>query len=334
MNANKKIAGCLLFVAMLYCASCRKGIGEANATDRLSLDSLATIHTAVIPAAIYTGAVFTSETTGYAISNNGVIIKTTDSGQSWTQLSSPASFFLKAIQFTNVQTCYVIGGDASGSYLIKTIDSGNNWTTINLHTTEGGSPTGLYFTDNNKGFITGSNFFLQTSNGGATWGPMLPGNSDAFYDVQFSGANTGIATTANGAYYKTNDGGNSWQRHETGAANQLREIFFAGGESYIKSGNKLINTHPARPAITIPAAVHQLYYINSRACIGIGQHYETGFWPYGDIYLTNDNWATSSSKKYMPDEALNFSALAKMSEGKFIMLGTGHLKVSVVTLRY
>ena len=326
--------GLVLLVTALKIGSCRKERSDVNARIQISLDNLIVHTDAVIPGAIYTDAFFTSENTGYAISNEGMIIKTTDGGKHWDPLPSPASFMLREIQFTDTQTGYIIGGDSTGSWLLKTSNAGDDWTKINLNSPSGGSPTGIFFLNSSTGFITGPGFFLKTINGGADWTAVPGSGAAAFNDVKFNTPHTGIATTSQGAYYLTTDGGNSWMRQESGTSEALEKVYFAGTATYVRSGNKLLNIYTDNAGNTVPAAVHTLYYLDANTCVGIGQHYESGFWPYGDIFITNGNWATSSSKKFTPDEAMSFSVIARMSERKIIMLGTGHLKTTVVTLEY
>jgi hypothetical protein len=75
--------------------------------------------------------------------------------------------------------------------------------------------------------------------------------------------------------------------------------------------------------------------LNDIKCIGIGQHYETGYLPYGDVFLTNDAWATFSQKKYSPQsEAMNVTAIANVEDGRVIIIGCGAINTSVIELRY
>jgi len=82
----------------------------------LSIDSLKMLQTD-IPGGLYTDLTFINETTGFAVSNFGVIIKTADCGRNWEQLLSPVNFFLNKIQFTDSQIGYIIGGDDTGGYI-------------------------------------------------------------------------------------------------------------------------------------------------------------------------------------------------------------------------
>ncbi|WP_310377952.1 YCF48-related protein [Flavobacterium sp.] len=289
-----------------------------------------------IPQDFYNDLTFTNENTGYAISRLGKIVKTTDGGSTWTSLNSTVNFYLKKIQFVNTDIGYVIGGDNTGSYLLKTINSGQSWSVINLNSIEKGFPTGLYFKNVNEGYITGNNLFIKTIDGGENWSNVLQRQSnDNFIDVKFKDNNYGIATTnTNNNYYKTTNGGASWQSIELINQNNLTQIYFSSGKTFIKSGNQLVDIDGGR-SITLPNPVSKVQFLNATKCIGIGQHYETGFFPYGDILLTNNNWTTFIQKSYQfSSEAGDFTAIAKMNNHKTMILGTGQLYSKVITLTY
>lgn len=52
------------------------------------------------------------------------------------------------------------------------------------------------------------------------------------------------------------------------------------------------------------------------------------FPPCADIYLTNDSWETFSQKQYTPQsEAMNVTAIAKIRDGKIVMIGCGLIPI-------
>ncbi|WP_161971705.1 WD40/YVTN/BNR-like repeat-containing protein [Flavobacterium silvisoli] len=299
----------------------------------LSLSNLITIN-ANIPQDYYDGLTFTDENTGYAVSRLGKIVKTTDGGVNWNLLNSNVTFPLKEIQFVTQNTGFVIGGDNTGSYLLKTTNAGQSWTTINLNNTANGAPNGMFFKNENEGFITGNKLFIKTTDGGLTWTSVLANADENFNDVKFRDSNYGIATVNSSAYYKTIDGGQNWQSIDLINQNNLSSIYFVSGKTVVKNEGKLINLLD-NSSITLPNPVNKLLYLNALKCIGIGQHYENSFFPYGDILLTNNNWGTFLQKSYQPSsEAMNFTAVAKMDSHKIMILGNGQLHTMVVKLNY
>ena len=91
-------------------------------------------------------------------SNEGPLRKTTDGGETWSNLTLPSGLY--SIEVPAAQVIYTI----SSSVVYKSADAGTSWDTI-LNYSE---PTCLKFIDENYGFVGGS-VLLKTMNGGATW---------------------------------------------------------------------------------------------------------------------------------------------------------------------
>lgn len=301
----------------------------------LSPDSLKMLQTD-IPSDIYNDMTYVNETTGYAVSRMGKIVKTTDGGFHWSILSTGVDFYLKRIRFVNNQTGFVIGGDSTGGYLLKTENAGLSWQVIDLHLPEPGWPTGLFFLDENKGFVTGKSFFKKTVNAGVTWTDVLDSTNQNFTDISFKTASIGFATTGAGKYYTTLDAGDTWQAHQSDVNEPLGEISHAASQSFAISGTNLVNLQSGKVEsdFRLPNGTRRLLFLNDVNSVGIGQHYETGFWPYGDILISNKGRALVR-KSYSPaSEALDFTAIAKKSDGHILMLGTALLVTPVVELNY
>ncbi len=316
-------------------ASCEKDGGIPEEIPDLSIDSLKIIQTN-IPDGLYTDLTFINETTGFAISNFGAIIKTTDGGSNWEQLSSPVNFFLSRIQFTDSQTGYIIGGDTTGGYLLKTVDAGQTWQLNNLDTPGKDRPTGMFFLNNTTGFISGKKLFRKTTDGGRTWSEVMGAVSENINDVSFKNAGEGYATSDNGKYFKTVDGGKTWQSMLSNTSDHLERVYFAESRSYTKCrANVFVDLSTGNIAFTVPESAHNFLFLSESRCIGIGQHYEVGFLPYGDIFLTNDAWATFNQKKYNPQsEAMNVTAIGKIINGKVLIIGFGAVNTTVIELQY
>ena len=62
--------------------------------------------------------------------------------------------------------------------------------------------------------------------------------------------------------------------------------------------NILVDLETGIAALTFPAAAMRFLFLTDHKVIGIGRHYEIGFWPYGDILLTNNRWGVFDSKKF------------------------------------
>lgn len=335
-NSIHKIITAIFSISIIS-TSCHTGDNDImpEVKIELSIDSLNSI-TSNIPFAEYSDITFTDDSTGYAIANPGKIIKTSNGGNNWVDLSIPNSeLFLKKIQFTDANNGFIIGQDNIGCYLLKTANAGQSWSVIKLNIASERSMNGMYFINKQNGFITGDKFFIKTIDSGLNWTNVL--NEDikfTFNDINFQNTQTGIATTNTGRLYKTINSGDSWNFTEVIDNLVLQEVYFVDSKTYIKSGNKLIEIN-SNASKTIPNGINKLLFLNSKNCIGIGQHYnDTGFLPYGDIFLTNDFWITSFQKTYDPQLALNFRAISKMNDHNILMIGNGHLNNTVVRIAF
>jgi photosystem II stability/assembly factor-like uncharacterized protein len=92
----------------------------------------------------------------------GVIFKTTNGGNNWTQLSVGVIGQITSMYFTDSNTGFVVG---YGGIILKTSDGGTTWTsqssgvTCNLNS--------VFFVDANTGYTVGDNgVILKTTNGG------------------------------------------------------------------------------------------------------------------------------------------------------------------------
>jgi photosystem II stability/assembly factor-like uncharacterized protein len=75
------------------------------------------------------GVWFTSASEGWAVGNLGTIVRTTNSGDTWTRLTNVgASEALQAVTFATPDTGWVVG---SSGAILRTFDAGASWTKVN-----------------------------------------------------------------------------------------------------------------------------------------------------------------------------------------------------------
>ncbi|MDO5979403.1 YCF48-related protein [Flavivirga spongiicola] len=196
-------------------------------------------------------------TTGYIVGSNGYVLKSTDSGVSWNQISTGFSGSFNTVNIIddnniilstsnsivktndggttweslNIQnsgvnktsfTSSLIGhAVCNGGTILKTIDGGQNWYTTQSANTFPSDFFTVYFINENIGFATRehSNIY-KTTDAGETW-TEISGTTDAIYDFHFLDENNGFITGDHGATFKTTDGGTTWTR-----------IFFQLGRIY------------------------------------------------------------------------------------------------------
>ena len=196
------------------------------------------------------GVDFLNETVGIAVgsslqSGGGVILRTTDAGESWNAHNISDDKNLNAVCWQNSQSVWVVG---EGGMLLKSVDAGNTWEKIENLNTES-NLNDIYFADENNAWIVGSggNIFV-TIDGGDNWNNynknvnlnavsyngektfIVGDNGKIFKEfspnewteisndagdnilkgISFSSVNIGFAVGASSTILKTENAGTSW----------------------------------------------------------------------------------------------------------------------------
>ncbi|MBN2413975.1 hypothetical protein JXQ31_20035 [candidate division KSB1 bacterium] len=112
--------------------------------------------------------VFPSSDLGIAVGPNGLIVRSTNQGLSWSNIASGINHDLTGVYFTNQNVGYIVG---INGIILKTINGGLTWSPKSSGTNA--TLTDLYFTDTNNGVIIGDKLILRTTNGGESWDKVL-----------------------------------------------------------------------------------------------------------------------------------------------------------------
>ena len=164
---------------------------------------------------------FPSPSIGYIGGDDSLLLKTTDGGLTWNpiNLSGITFFGLNAdilnLQFLNDTIGYMTAGPYSNSY--KTVDGGLNWT-VNTFWGTNCFNQGLYFFDENNGFIGGSGCFIGEQISSLTmgvWGASTMNSStwdsqNMIVDIDFFDSQHGLAASSSGLIFRTTNGGLNW----------------------------------------------------------------------------------------------------------------------------
>jgi photosystem II stability/assembly factor-like uncharacterized protein len=208
---------------------------------------------------------FADAMTGYFGYGAGFVIKTTDGGASWTQISSGSGESLNDMdrfasgdlivvgdngtvltgtgatpwilheRFTtsHVRAVQVIGPQEvvavdEAARVYRSADGGATWTAA-ATTPAGLEGEDLHFTTLLDGWVTGFGLsgaaLFHTTDGGATWTPV-PDAMGAYVAVDLEGTN-GWAANVSGRYYRTVDDGATWTEGDLpGSPLQIRDMDF------------------------------------------------------------------------------------------------------------
>jgi photosystem II stability/assembly factor-like uncharacterized protein len=154
------------------------------------------------------------------INNNNIfvstiwgILKSTDYGTNWVQVTLDGLFYSYNIYFLNSLTGWVI--PTSDLQFYKTTDGGNNWIKYNRQI-ENGLPTlRCSFVNENTGYAAALDYYhglLKTTNSGFNWFIVTsyPYQNYMTNNVSFINENTGWVVGSQGLILKTTNGGTSF----------------------------------------------------------------------------------------------------------------------------
>jgi photosystem II stability/assembly factor-like uncharacterized protein len=164
--------------------------------------------------------------------NDGMLLRTTDGGATWTSSSVGPSSGLSALSFVDEDVGWVVGssGPDNVNNVFATKDGGITWSPLPTGIPGIVSIDAVHFVDRQSGWVVGSvvtpegsplGVILHTADGGLTWSEQLrAGPNELFGPPEFVNPTTGwvsrvhFSTPAdpvqNGGILFTNDGGATW----------------------------------------------------------------------------------------------------------------------------
>ena len=153
---------------------------------------------------------FVNETHGWAIGEGGVIIATTDGGDTWVSQPSGYELTLNSVDFTDESNGWVVG---QLGLILNTKDGGNNWTVQGKDAALRQNLIKVHFDNADEGRIITErgSFALSTADGGNTWTRQFFENTLPRSDAFFLDERLGWVSFKSGAVFSTSDGGDSWE---------------------------------------------------------------------------------------------------------------------------
>lgn len=169
---------------------------------------------------------FTDSLNGWACGSQGIIIHTTDGGNTWQIQNSDVETFIVDIFFLNENRGWALtqrNSSPFGTTILKTTNAGNTWSKVDYFENHIFMNT-VFFFDTLNGFLGGS-YIAKTTDGGITWikaktdsniYSTLPVYNFDFISRQFGYACGGTIDFA-GVIWKTTDYGETWGSHAVSA---------------------------------------------------------------------------------------------------------------------
>ena len=215
--------------------------------------------------------VFVNPDTGFIAAPNGIIRKTVNGGQAWTDIQTPATQDVMRLFFVDENNGWATLGSYSDGHILKTENTGDSWEI--LYPAIDGTQS-IYFLDANIGWFVswiGPPFaygvILKTNNGGYNFITQYTCSSHTYFeDIYFYSEQIGWAVgqkSSINTYFiiKTEDGGESWEEQilpdlvyfngaTVGEASIIYSIQFANdtlgwltcADEYYNSGYVLLTT--------------------------------------------------------------------------------------------
>ncbi len=196
---------------------------------------------------ILTKCIFTDSLYGWAAGDSGMVINTTNNGNSWNiQNSGITATQIDNIFFLNRRLGWAVSNDYSslGSFFLKTTNGGINWTNSRFTDTTLYLFT-VFFTDSLNGYVGDfTGHIVKTTNGGSTWNRCSI-DSSVCYTFPVRGFNflnslTGYAVGGQmdivGVIWKTTNSGLNWHSYCL-APEPLHDIKFIGSTIIATGGD-------------------------------------------------------------------------------------------------
>jgi predicted outer membrane repeat protein len=147
---------------------------------------------------------------GFIAGDRGVILKTEDNGSTWREVHPAIYSYVLNDIFFPTATVGYAVG--SNGMMLKTTDAGETWTQIGDGVTNH-TLWSVYFVSATRGYVVGERgTILVTTDGGATWDVRFANTYATLKDVYFTDINTGYVVGHWGVILKTTDAGATWAK--------------------------------------------------------------------------------------------------------------------------
>lgn len=163
------------------------------------------------------GVRFTSRLNGWAVGQNGTMLRTTDGGASWNQVASPLSGDLDKICFVDSAKGWIVG---AYNTILSTTDGGDSWQQNIDNSPYSGNYYAVSCTNVNSktecwlggGHAPDGYNIIEKANGYGQWYPQIIGFAGRLTGIYFLNDSLGWATGDSNLILSTKNGGLWWNQ--------------------------------------------------------------------------------------------------------------------------
>jgi photosystem II stability/assembly factor-like uncharacterized protein len=231
---------------------------------------------------------FVDQNSGWVVGDQGVILRTSNGGLTWTRKISNIEPFdiigvklpvtLFSVQFVNQNTGWAVGEYGT---IIHTSNGGVIWGKQKSGTTH--HLNRLFFLDEKNGWVVGNKgIILHTNSGGESWfKPWKKQNSGIdvpIWSIYFIDNENGWAVAGRNIILHTTDGGKTWTKQKPNVDKSLRDVFFLDKDNgWIVGYEVILHTQDGgKTWIVYPSGTRyglvSLYFVDRNHGWAVGEH--------------------------------------------------------------
>ncbi|MCC6861084.1 MAG: hypothetical protein IT158_21125 [Bryobacterales bacterium] len=182
---------------------------------------------------------FIDDRRGLLAGDEGLLLATSDGGETWTRIESGTTQHLTDIAIAGERVWVA----SYGGGMLHSGDAGKTWQQQRTFT--GASLESVQFLDERSGWAVGwSGTVLRTTDGGANWRAVpVPGVNETLTSVFFKDERGGWITGMLGTLLRTGDGGKTWHVQPLPVRDWLTSIVFdRQGRGWLAAGTELLES--------------------------------------------------------------------------------------------
>jgi photosystem II stability/assembly factor-like uncharacterized protein len=206
-----------------------------------------------------------SSTTAVAVGAQGLVIRTTDGGESWKTITSRVDNWLVAVDFANERNGLAVGY----STILATEDGGITWTRRSIPPGVGDCALrDVTYSNESAVVIVGTpGVILASSDQGRNWVPRPSGTAQNLMSIAWSDPQHATAVGDKGIILNSADGGLTWTSIPSGTDQNLTGVGYLNSGEGFAAGEFGILLHTSNNGKTwVPELSHTMNHLRSLSC--------------------------------------------------------------------